>query len=112
MYSYYFAIFLSSHVNQSTQYDNPVIEAKRKYLESQFQTAAVLEKQHEAEAAAKWPEVLRDFVDYPAQGYQANPQGIEANLQGERKKVLLTKNLTGFGFNIIGGDRPGELIQI
>lgn len=27
-------------------------------------------------------------------------------------KVLLTKNPTGFGFTIIGGDRPGELLQI
>ena len=128
-----FIIFLSSHVNRSTQYDNPVIEAKRKYLGSQlpprggyqseappplhappsFQTAAALEKQREAEAAAKWPEAgLRDFVDYPAQGYQANPQDIEANLQGEMEKVLLTKNPTGFGFTIIGGDRPGELLQI
>ena len=129
----FYLYLLHSHVNRSTQYDNPVIEAKRKYLGSQlpqrggyqseappplnappsFQTAAALEKQREAEAAAKWPEAgLRDFVDYPNQGYQANPQEIEANLQGEMGKVVLTKNPTGFGFTIIGGDRPGELLQI
>ena len=124
----HFVIFLSSHVNRSAQYHKPVIEAKRNYLESHppqgeyqseapppfIQTAAALEKQREGEAAAKWPweAGLRDFVDYPTQDYQANPQEIEANLQGDVGIVLLTKNPTGFGFTIMGGDRPGELLQI
>ena len=40
------------------------------------------------------------------------PQEIEENLIGDPIKVILTKNPTGFGFTIIGGDRPGELLQI
>ena len=41
-----------------------------------------------------------------------NPQDIEANLRGDLITVTLIKNPTGFGFTIIGGDRPGELLQI
>ena len=78
-----------------------------------FQTAATPEKQREPEAAANLPEAgLRESVDYPNQGHQANPQDIEANLQGEIVKVVLMKYPVGFGFTIIGGDRPGDLIQI
>ena len=76
-----------------------------------FQTVA--EKQREPEAAANLPEAgLREFVDYPNHGHQANPQDIEANLQGEMVKAVLTKHPHGLGFTIIGGDHPGELLQI
>lgn len=80
-----------------------------------FQTAAALEKQREAEAAAQWPDAgLRtEFVDYPSHGIPStNTHDIEATLQGDPIVVTLTKNPTGFGFTIIGGDRPGELLQI
>lgn len=88
-----------------------------------FQTAAALEKQREAEAAAQWPNA--GLMDYrPPGGFmqpqfqlqqqqsQPTPQEIEDNLTGEPISVTLTKNPTGFGFTIIGGDRPGELLQI
>ena len=39
-------------------------------------------------------------------------QELEADLQGEVVKVMLQKTPQGFGFTIIGGDRPGELLQI
>ena len=136
-----------SHINRNTQYENPVTEAKRKYHASQlpnqsypgqmsnpmssmppplrappsFQTAAALEKQREAEAAAQWPNA--GLMEYrppgggggymPQQQYlPPTPQEIEENLTGDPIKVVLTKNPTGFGFTIIGGDRPGELLQI
>ena len=134
--------FSYSHINRCTQYENPVIEAKRKYHGSQlpprnpqttsgfdqlppplrappsFQTAAALEKQREAEAALQWPNAGLmeytdgEFNDYPPTTEMPTPQEIEANLKGEVLKVILTKNPTGFGFTIIGGDRPGELLQI
>jgi len=78
-----------------------------------------MEKQREAEAAAMWPEAnLRDeFADnypYPYSAYPSSPneQDLEADLQGEVVVVMLTKTTQGFGFTIIGGDRPGELLQI
>ena len=55
---------------------------------------------------------LREFVDYPNHGHEANPQDVEANLQGEMVKAVLTKHSCGFGFTIIRGDLPGELLQI
>jgi len=80
-----------------------------------MQSAAALEKQREAEAAAMWPEAgLRDYPDsypYPYPN-QVNEQDLEAELQGEVLKVSLKKTASGFGFTIIGGDRPGELLQI
>ncbi len=131
-----------SHINRNTQYENPVTESKRKYHASQlpnpnyphmggtsnipppirappsFQTAAALEKQREAEAAAQWPNA--GLIDYkPPGGFMQqsqyiplSPREIEENLIGDPLKVVLTKNPTGFGFTIIGGDRPGELLQI
>ena len=87
-----------------------------------FQTAAALEKQREAEAAAQWPNAgLMDYPDFPQYPQQpltprdmlhVSADEIEANLKGEVVKVVLIKNPTGFGFTIIGGDRPGELLQI
>lgn len=127
----------TSHINRVTQYENPISEAKRKYVGAQLpqrgyghddrapppmrepppsmQSAAALEKQREAEAAAMWPEAgLRDYPDsypYPYPN-QVNEQDLEAELQGEVLKVSLKKTASGFGFTIIGGDRPGELLQI
>lgn len=77
-------------------------------------TAAALEKQREAEAAAQWPQAgLTDYNDgYPYFPDSINPEEIEANLRGDPITVTLIKNPTGFGFTIIGGDRPGELLQI
>ena len=39
-------------------------------------------------------------------------QELEADLQGQAVAVTLQKTSMGFGFTIIGGDRPGELLQI
>lgn len=129
-------IISNSHINRTTQYENPVVEAKRKFLGSQLSqrtpslpatsappplrappslhTAAALEKQREAEAAAQWPQAgLTDYNDgYPYFSDPVNPEEIEASLRGDPIIVTLTKNPTGFGFTIIGGDRIGELLQI
>ncbi|KAL5517751.1 hypothetical protein EMCRGX_G003360 [Ephydatia muelleri] len=80
-------IHVLSHINRVTQYENPVTEAKRRYAGAQLpqhlddtrgaapplrarpsmQSAAALEKQREAEAAAQWPEagLASDYLDYP-----------------------------------------------
>ena len=124
-----------SHINRITSYENPVIDAMRRYAGSQLpqrgayddrplppmkeppniQSTAALEKQREAEAAAMWPDAgLVDHTDshYPYPYQQPSEQDLEAQLQGEVIKVALAKTASGFGFTIIGGDRPGELLQI
>jgi len=64
---------------------------------------------------AMWPEAdQRDFSEslpYPYLG-QINEQDLEAELQGEILKVILKKTTSRFGLMIIGGDQPGELLQI
>jgi C-terminal processing protease CtpA/Prc len=37
---------------------------------------------------------------------------LEAQLQGEAVQAVLRKSTQGFGFTIVGGDSPGELLQI
>lgn len=133
----------SSHINRVTQYENPIVEAKRKHAGAQLphhsnhgppppsfeshthppsrepppslQSTAALEKQREAEAAAMWPDAgLRDYTDNYPYPYPTPPsdQELEADLQGKVVSISLQKTVQGFGFTIIGGDRPGELLQI
>jgi C-terminal processing protease CtpA/Prc len=140
-----YGTYYINHVNRTTQYENPVTEAKRKHAGAQlpnrqnppmydhrgpppmrapppsFQSAAAMEKQLEAEAAARWPEagfggdeVDMGYYPYP---YAAPPpntaeQDLEAELKGDTLTVTLLKTMSGFGFTIIGGDRAGELLQI
>lgn len=65
-----------------------------------------------------WPDAgLRDYGDnypypYPAYPTPPNEQDLEDDLQGDIVKAMLPKTAKGFGFTIIGGDRPGELLQI
>ena len=127
-------------MNRITQYENPVMEAKRKHASAQlanrqnptvqderglppmrapppsFQSAAAMEKQLEAEAAARWPEAGfgdQGYYPYPYSSDQPNAErDLEAELQGDTLIVSLLKTTSGFGFIIIGGDRAGELLQI
>lgn len=62
-----------------------------------------------------WPDAgLADNYPYPYPQHQQQPneQDLEAELHGEVMYVGLQKTASGFGFTIIGGDRPGELLQI
>ena len=122
-------LFFYSHINRRTQYENPVIEAKRKYAGAQlpmrgifghpspppmrqppsFASATALEKEREARAANQWPDAGLDN-SYPVT--YSEEEVLERELQGEIVFVTLTKNAQGFGFTIIGGDHPGELLQV
>ena len=134
-------------MDRNTQYENPVTEAKRKHAGAQlpnrqnhhhgmlnergpppmrapppsFQSAAAMEKQLEAEAAARWPEAGfgggmdqtdGGFYPYPYAVPHNTEQDLESELQGDAITVSLLKTTSGFGFTIIGGDRAGELLQI
>ena len=79
-----------------------------------FQSIAAMEKQLEAEAAARWPEAGLEQPDtgYPyAVPFEQEPD-LESELPGDTITVALLKTTSGFGFTIIGGDRAGELLQI
>ena len=121
--------FCYSHITRRTQYENPVIEAKRKFAGAQlpmrtsfehaspppmrqppsFASATALEKEREARAAQQWPDAGLDN-SYPIM--YTEEEVLERELQGEIVFVTLAKNAQGFGFTIIGGDHPGELLQV
>uniref|UniRef100_H3D3K3 Membrane-associated guanylate kinase, WW and PDZ domain-containing protein 2 n=1 Tax=Tetraodon nigroviridis TaxID=99883 RepID=H3D3K3_TETNG len=95
------------HINRRTQFENPVLEAKRR-LEQQRQmqsqgsvcsaTAHHLQRSEPAFSftTAEKPLFTRD----PTQ------------LKGNFLSTALQKSNMGFGFTIIGGDEPDEFLQV
>uniref|UniRef100_A0A4W3IUP0 Membrane associated guanylate kinase, WW and PDZ domain containing 3 n=1 Tax=Callorhinchus milii TaxID=7868 RepID=A0A4W3IUP0_CALMI len=81
-----YGTYFVDHVHQKTQFENPVIEAKRKKR---------LGQQHEGQDNER-PMFTRD----PSQ------------LQGMLIRTTLQKSEMGFGFTIIGGDSPDEFLQV
>uniref|UniRef100_A0A7N8YLE1 Membrane-associated guanylate kinase, WW and PDZ domain-containing protein 3 n=1 Tax=Mastacembelus armatus TaxID=205130 RepID=A0A7N8YLE1_9TELE len=85
-----YGTYYVDHINQKTQFENPVLEAKRK-LSVDTPTAVP--------PPAATPSV-RGFTRDPSQ------------LQGSILQTALRKSPQGFGFTIIGGDRPDEFLQV
>ncbi|CAL8368115.1 unnamed protein product [Lota lota] len=86
------------HINQKTQFENPVLEGKKKVTvdtpTSSQQTPATPPEDAGRALAG------RVFTRDPAQ------------LQGNILRTALRKSPQGFGFTIIGGDRPDEFLQV
>lgn len=84
-----YGTYYVDHLNQKTQFENPVEEAKRKKQSGQADTGPSkpdTEKSH--------------FTRDPSQ------------LKGALLRASLRKSTMGFGFTIIGGDRPDEFLQV
>ncbi|KAK7896201.1 hypothetical protein WMY93_021526 [Mugilogobius chulae] len=84
------------HINRRTQFENPVLEAKRR-LEQQRQI------QSQGLSALPLPTIYREkplFTRDPTQ------------LKGTFLSTALQKSNMGFGFTIIGGDEPDEFLQV
>uniref|UniRef100_A0A3B4A846 Membrane-associated guanylate kinase, WW and PDZ domain-containing protein 3 n=1 Tax=Periophthalmus magnuspinnatus TaxID=409849 RepID=A0A3B4A846_9GOBI len=78
-----YGTYYVDHINQKTQFENPVMEAKRK---------------------TKEPSPPR----VGGRGFTRDP----SQLQGSMLHTSLRKSSQGFGFTIIGGDRPDEFLQV
>ncbi|KAK2851863.1 hypothetical protein Q5P01_008139 [Channa striata] len=92
-----YGTYYVDHINQKTQFENPVLEAKRK-LSGDTPTAAA---QPAATPSAEEPSSgVHGFTRDPSQ------------LQGSILQTALRKSPQGFGFTIIGGDRPDEFLQV
>ncbi|XP_039605239.1 membrane-associated guanylate kinase, WW and PDZ domain-containing protein 3a isoform X2 [Polypterus senegalus] len=90
-----YGTYYVDHINQKTQFENPVLEAKRKIKEGQ---AKLLQG---TVPPPPTPEISRPpFTRDPLQ------------LQGTLIRTALRKSSLGFGFTIIGGDRPDEFLQV
>ncbi|KAJ8265412.1 hypothetical protein COCON_G00145110 [Conger conger] len=89
-----YGTYYVDHINQKTQFENPVLEAKKK-LNQETPAASQQGAVPPAEEGG-----VRGFTRDPAQ------------LQGAVIRTALRKSSQGFGFTIIGGDRPDEFLQV
>ncbi|XP_059687156.1 membrane-associated guanylate kinase, WW and PDZ domain-containing protein 3 isoform X1 [Gavia stellata] len=84
-----YGTYYVDHINQKTQFENPVLEAKRKKQVGQTDVGP----------SKSGPE-KSVFTRDPSQ------------LTGALIRTSLKKSTMGFGFTIIGGDRPDEFLQV
>ncbi|XP_064154886.1 membrane-associated guanylate kinase, WW and PDZ domain-containing protein 3a isoform X2 [Anguilla rostrata] len=89
-----YGTYYVDHINQKTQFENPVLEAKKKLNQ---ETPAASQQ-----GAAPPPE------EAGVRGFTRDP----SRLQGAMIRTALRKSTQGFGFTIIGGDRPDEFLQV
>lgn len=88
--------FVVDHVNRKTQYENPVIQAKREH-----------DMKHRIETGDVGPNHEQDPLDIPLEPkifFTKNP----ADLLGERIQTVLIKSQRGLGFTIVGGECNDE----
>ncbi|XP_061815586.1 membrane-associated guanylate kinase, WW and PDZ domain-containing protein 2a isoform X1 [Nerophis lumbriciformis] len=84
------------HINRRTQFENPVLEAKRRVQQQQ-------QMQSQGLSSLPLPAIYREkplFTRDPTQ------------LKGSFLSTALQKSNMGFGFTIIGGDEPDEFLQV
>ncbi|KAM4572954.1 membrane-associated guanylate kinase, WW and PDZ domain-containing protein 2 isoform 2-T2 [Odontesthes bonariensis] len=84
------------HINRRTQFENPVLEAKRRQEQQR-------QMQSQGLSALPLPTIYREkplFTRDPTQ------------LKGTFLSTALQKSNMGFGFTIIGGDEPDEFLQV
>uniref|UniRef100_A0A8C4Z7J5 Membrane associated guanylate kinase, WW and PDZ domain containing 3b n=1 Tax=Gadus morhua TaxID=8049 RepID=A0A8C4Z7J5_GADMO len=91
-----YGTYYVDHINQKTQFENPVLEAKKRKTQ----------KNHIAHP----PHPLRSSV--PGKGVASPFTSDPSQLDGELYHTALRKSPHGFGFTIIGGDRTDEFLQV
>uniref|UniRef100_A0A669PKT6 Membrane-associated guanylate kinase, WW and PDZ domain-containing protein 1 n=1 Tax=Phasianus colchicus TaxID=9054 RepID=A0A669PKT6_PHACC len=112
-----YGVYYVDHINRKTQYENPVLEAKRKkQLEQQQQQPP---EEWTEECPSLPPPAAPNLVsnnqeavrEAPVQGkpfFTRNP----SELKGKFIHTKLRKSSRGFGFTVVGGDEPDEFLQI
>ncbi|XP_046890991.1 membrane-associated guanylate kinase, WW and PDZ domain-containing protein 2-like isoform X4 [Hypomesus transpacificus] len=83
------------HINRRTQFENPVLEAKRRMEQQQMQSQGL--------SALPLPSIYRERPPFTRDPTQ---------LKGNFLSTALQKSNMGFGFTIIGGDEPDEFLQV
>ncbi|XP_068162829.1 membrane-associated guanylate kinase, WW and PDZ domain-containing protein 3a isoform X3 [Antennarius striatus] len=92
-----FGTYYVDHINQKTQFENPVMEARKK-MTVDVPTAVP-------------PPAAAPSADEPGRGGRGFTRD-PSQLQGTILQTALRKSPQGFGFTIIGGDRPDEFLQV
>ncbi|XP_053325543.1 membrane-associated guanylate kinase, WW and PDZ domain-containing protein 1 isoform X2 [Spea bombifrons] len=112
-----YGIYYVDHINRKTQYENPVLEAKRKKQLGQQQTEEWAEPPPIApppvaplpnNLTPKKKEPGRDVPAHAKPFFTRNP----SELKGKFICTKLKKSSRGFGFTVVGGDEPDEFLQI
>ncbi|KAM8754249.1 membrane-associated guanylate kinase, WW and PDZ domain-containing protein 1-like isoform 3-T3 [Acanthopagrus schlegelii] len=126
-----YGVYYVDHINRKTQYENPVLEARRrKILEQQQQQQPQPPEEwieeHSSAAAPlanyapnhletyRDPQVLPTLPPGPAGVKRGKPFFTRnpAELKGTFINTKLKKSRRGFGFTVVGGDEPDEFLQI
>uniref|UniRef100_A0A8D0D9B5 Membrane-associated guanylate kinase, WW and PDZ domain-containing protein 1 n=1 Tax=Sander lucioperca TaxID=283035 RepID=A0A8D0D9B5_SANLU len=107
-----YGVYYVDHINRKTQYENPMVEARRRKILEQQQPQPPEEwiEEHSSAAAplANYaPNHLETYRD-PQPFFTRNP----AELKGTFINTKLKKSRRGFGFTVVGGDEPDEFLQI
>ncbi|XP_055270251.1 membrane-associated guanylate kinase, WW and PDZ domain-containing protein 1 isoform X10 [Moschus berezovskii] len=115
-----YGIYYVDHINRKTQYENPVLEAKRKkQLEQQQQQQQQQPEEWTEDHSSLVPPAIPNHPpsnpeparEAPLQGkpfFTRNP----SELKGKFIHTKLRKSSRGFGFTVVGGDEPDEFLQI
>ncbi|XP_074862266.1 membrane-associated guanylate kinase, WW and PDZ domain-containing protein 1 isoform X26 [Carettochelys insculpta] len=111
-----YGVYYVDHINRKTQYENPVLEAKRKkQLEQQQQQPEEWTEEHPSlgppAVPNHAPNTQESVREAPVQGkpfFTRNP----SELKGKFIHTKLRKSSRGFGFTVVGGDEPDEFLQI
>uniref|UniRef100_A0A671T7M9 Membrane-associated guanylate kinase, WW and PDZ domain-containing protein 1 n=1 Tax=Sinocyclocheilus anshuiensis TaxID=1608454 RepID=A0A671T7M9_9TELE len=97
-----YGVYYVDHINRKTQYENPILEAKRKKQLEQSQPA-------EGERYIQGSFQRNAFLTAGGKPFfTRNP----AELKGTFINTKLKKSRRGFGFTVVGGDEPDEFLQI
>ncbi|XP_030280170.1 membrane-associated guanylate kinase, WW and PDZ domain-containing protein 1-like isoform X3 [Sparus aurata] len=126
-----YGVYYVDHINRKTQYENPVLEARRrKILEQQQQQQPQPPEEwieeHSSAAAPlanyapnhletyRDPQVPPTLPPGPAGAKRGKPFFTRnpAELKGTFINTKLKKSRRGFGFTVVGGDEPDEFLQI
>ncbi|XP_068449482.1 membrane-associated guanylate kinase, WW and PDZ domain-containing protein 1b isoform X5 [Clinocottus analis] len=127
-----YGVYYVDHINRKTQYENPVLEAKRRRQLEQQQPQPQSQQPPEewiedsalagaplASYAANHQETYRDPQKGPpmpnAMGQKRGKPFFTRNrseLKGTFINTKLKKSRRGFGFTVVGGDEPDEFLQI
>ncbi|XP_062397307.1 membrane-associated guanylate kinase, WW and PDZ domain-containing protein 1-like isoform X6 [Sardina pilchardus] len=127
-----YGVYYVDHINRKTQYENPVLEARRKQQlqshqppEGERYIREWIEEHSSAGAplASYAPNHLETYRDPQPPGPLLPPApGIKrgkpfftrnpAELKGKFISTKLKKSHRGFGFTVVGGDEPDEFLQI
>ncbi|XP_051529498.1 membrane-associated guanylate kinase, WW and PDZ domain-containing protein 1-like isoform X3 [Myxocyprinus asiaticus] len=119
-----YGVYYVDHINRKTQYENPILEAKRKKQLEQSQPSEEWIEEHSSGAplasyAANHQETYRDPGTAPPLPTQLGAKRGKpfftrnpAELKGTFINTKLKKSRRGFGFTVVGGDEPDEFLQI